>query len=141
MKAKLLILFGSAAMVIAPAIPMVLIALLAIILDTVFGVWRTIKKNGRASLESRKFRATIEKTFLYCGAILFVFGIEKYIAGDIVAHFISVDLLLTKAFAFYCVYTEVKSMNESYKDVTGRDVLAGFRKFVSGIKTEGDKWK
>jgi hypothetical protein len=67
--------------------------------------------------------------------------IEKYIAGDIIAHFISVELLITKAVAFFCVFTEVKSINENYKDVTGIDLLTKFKAFMTGLKKESDKWK
>jgi hypothetical protein len=32
--------------VLAPVKPLVFIAILAIILDTTFGIWRSVKKNG-----------------------------------------------------------------------------------------------
>jgi hypothetical protein len=32
-------------------------------------------------------------------------------------------------------------MNENYKDVTGKDILASFKKFITGLKKESDKWR
>jgi tRNA U55 pseudouridine synthase TruB len=63
------------------------------------------------------------------------------IAGDIIAHFIAVELIMTKFVAFFCVIVEVKSINESYESVTGKNILAAMRKFVTRSKAELDNWK
>ncbi len=75
-------------------------------------------------------------SLLYCGGIVFTFLIEKYIAGDIIAHFIAVELIMTKFVAFFCVVVEVKSINESYESVTGKNILAAMRRFVTRSKAE-----
>jgi hypothetical protein len=36
---------------------------------------------------------------------------------------------------------EVKSINESYESVTGKNILASMRKFVTRSKQELDGWK
>lgn len=117
--------------VLAPVKPMVLIAVLTIILDMCFGIWRSVKKNGWASIRSRRLSNTISKSLLYSGAIVFIFLLEKFVIADILAYFISVDLILTKAFTFFCVFTEVKSINENYYSVTKINV---WDKFISFIK-------
>ena len=110
-------------------------------------MWRSYKKREDQEekfwdvVKSQRLYATAVKSAIYAGAIVFFFLVEKFIAGDIIAHFISIELLLTKAVALFFVFIEVKSMNESYKDVTGKDILASFRKFITGLKTESDKWK
>jgi hypothetical protein len=141
MKTKLLLICSSFLAVLSPIKPLIYVAILAILLDTGFGIWRSVKKNGYASFRSRKLSHTISKTFLYSLAIVFVFFVEKYIAADLVAHFIALELILNKAVALFCVFTEVVSINESYESVTGRNILKSLKSFVLRAKEEADKIK
>jgi hypothetical protein len=141
MKNTTLIIFASLFTVLAPVQPMVLVAIIAIFIDTIFGVWRSVKKNGWTSFKSRRLSDTLGKAALYSGGIVFTFLIERFIAGDIIAHFIAVELIMTKFVAFFCVIVEVKSINESYESVTGKNILAAMRKFVTRSKEELDAWK
>jgi hypothetical protein len=147
MKTNILLALSGLLTIFAPVKPLMTIALVAIFLDVCFGVWRSYKKreNTDASfgdvIQSQGLYRTAVKAIIYSGAILFFFLVEKFIAGDIIAHFISIELLLTKAIALFLVFVEVKSMNENYKDVTGKDILASFKKFITGLKTESDKWR
>lgn len=127
--------------ILAPVKPLVFIAVLAIILDTCFGIWRSVKKSGWASIRSRRLSHTISKSLLYSGAIVFIFLLEKYVVADILGHFISVDLVLTKMFTFFCVVTEVKSINESYFSVTGVNVWDKFIAFVKRSKEQLEEIK
>lgn len=136
MKTKLTLLTFSIVSVLAPITPLVLIAVASIILDTCFGIWRSVKKTGWASIRSRRLSHTISKSLLYSGAITFIFLLEKYVVADILGHFIAIDLVLTKAFTFFCVVTEVKSINESYHSVTGVNVWDKFIKFVKRSKEQ-----
>jgi hypothetical protein len=139
LKTKLLLLATSFLAVLSPVKPMIYVALLAIILDTLFGIWRSVKKGGWKAIRSRRLSHVISKSLLYCGAILFIFLVEKYIAADLLAHFISVDLVMTKIVAFFCVAVEIKSINESYESVTGKNLLKSLREFVTRAKEEADK--
>jgi len=67
--------------------------------------------------------------------------IEMYIAEDILVEFFVIQLLMTKVFAFFCVMVEIKSINESYESVTGKNVLASLRKFITRTKTNLDEFK
>ena len=127
--------------VIAPVFPMIYIAILAILIDTGFGIWRSVKKGGWKSIRSRRLSHVISKSLLYSGAILFTFLIEKYIAADLIAQFVAVDLVMTKVIAFFCVVVEVKSINESYESVTGKNMLKALRVFITRAKEEADKFK
>jgi hypothetical protein len=127
--------------VLAPVKPLVFIAVLAIILDTCFGIWRSVKKNGWASIRSRRLSHTISKSLLYSGAIVFIFLLEKFVIADILGKFIAVDLVLTKMFTFFCVVTEIKSINESYFSVTGVNVWDKFISFVKRSKEQLEELK
>ena len=127
--------------VLAPVKPMVLMAIFTIILDMCFGIWRSVKKNGWVSIRSRRLSNTISKSLLYSGAIVFIFLLEKFVLADLLAYFISVDLLLTKAFTAFCVFTEVKSINENYFSVTGINVWEKFLSFVKRGKEQMEELK
>lgn len=122
--------------ILAPVKPLVFIAVLAIVLDTCFGIWRSVKKSGWNSIRSRRLSHTISKSLLYSGAIVFIFLLEKYVVADILGHFIAIDLVLTKMFTFFCVFTEIKSINESYFSVTGVNVWDKFIAFVRRSKEQ-----
>lgn len=141
MKTKLALMISSIIAVVSPVFPMVYIAVLAILIDTVFGIWRSVKIGGWNSVRSRRLSHVISKSLLYSGAIVFMFLLEKYIAADIIAHFISIDLIMTKITAFFCVVVEIKSINESYESVTGKNVLKSLREFITRAKEEADKLK
>jgi len=141
MKAKILLMITSMLAVIAPVFPMIYIAILAILIDTAFGIWRSVKKGGWKSIRSRRLSHVISKSLLYSGAILFTFLIEKYIAADLIAQFVAVDLVMTKVIAFFCVVVEVKSINDSYESVTGKNMLKALRGFITRAKEEADKLK
>ena len=141
MKTKLFLICSSFLAVIAPVKPLIYVTILAIVLDTAFGIWRSVKKNGYASFKSRKLSHTISKTFLYSLAIVFVFFVEKYIAADLVAQLIAIELILTKSVALFCVFVEVVSINESYQSVTGKNILKSLKSFVLRAKEEADKIK
>ena len=141
MKTKLFLICSSFLAVIAPVKPLIYVTILAILLDTGFGIWRSVKKNGYASFKSRKLSHSISKTFLYTLAIVFVFFVETYIAADLVAHFIAIELILTKAVALFCVFVEVVSINESYYSVTGKNILKSLKSFVLRAKEGADKIK
>jgi Bacteriophage holin family len=139
MKTKLSIILLSILSILAPVKGMVAITVLFIWIDLFVGIWRSTKL--KLPLRSRGFARTISKTLLYAGAIVCTFFLEKYILEDIIGMFISVDLILTKAFTFYCVFTELKSINESYFDVTKKDVLKSFKEFLTAKKQEWDEFK
>ena len=141
MKTKLALMITSMLAVIAPVFPMIYIAILAILIDTGFGIWRSVVKGGWKSIRSRRLSHVISKSLLYSGAILFTFLIEKYIAADLVSNFIAIDLVMTKIIAFFCVVVEVKSINESYESVTGKNMLKALREFITRAKEEADKFK
>jgi len=136
MKTKIILFVFALFSVLAPVKPMVLIAVLTIILDMCFGIWRSVRKNGWVSIRSRRLSNTISKSLLYSGAIVFIFLLEKFVIADILSYFISVDLVLTKAFTFFCVFTEVKSINENYFSVTGINVWDRFIKFIKRGKEQ-----
>jgi hypothetical protein len=46
---------------------------------------------------------------------------------------------MTKMVSFFCVAVEVKSINESYEDVTGTNILKSLRTFITRSKEDINK--
>jgi hypothetical protein len=141
MKSNLTLLGVSFLSILAPVTPMVLIAICFIWLDLVVGIWRSVKLKGWKSIRSRGIARTVSKSLIYSGGIVSVFMLEKYVIADLIGLFVSVDLVLTKAFTFFCIFIELKSINESYFDVTKKDVLKSFKEFITAKKQEWDEFK
>jgi len=139
MKTKLTLLGVSFLSILAPVKGMVAITIFFIWLDLVVGIWRS--KKLKYPLRSTGFKRTVSKTLLYAGAIVSVFFLEKFVLADLIGLFISVDLVLTKAFTFFCIFVELKSINESYFDVTKKDVLKSFKEFITAKHKEWDEFK
>jgi hypothetical protein len=141
MKNKIWFLAISLFSILAPVKPMVAIAIMFIWLDMFFGIWRAVKLGGWKSIRSRRLSSTISKSLLYSGGIVAIFLLEKFVLADILGMFIKVDLILTKAFTFFCVMVEIKSINESYFDITGSNIMKSFKKFLTRSKTELNEFK
>jgi len=130
MKAYLTTLLGGLAALLTPIKPLILMAFFAIVLDTYFGIWKTVRKDGWKAVRSRRLSDTITKSLLYVGAIIVIFLAEQFILSDIFKNYTNVQFMLTKLFTLFCLITEVKSMSESYKDVTGKNLWRAFFIFV-----------
>lgn len=139
MKTNLTLLGISFLSILAPVKGMVAITIFFIWLDLCVGIWRS--KKLKYPLRSTGFKRTVSKTLLYAGAIVSVFFLEKFVLADLIGLFVSVDLVLTKAFTFFCVFVELKSINESYFDVTKKDVLKSFKEFITAKHKEWDEFK
>jgi len=127
--------------VLAPVKPMVAIAIMFIWCDMFFGIWRSVKLKGWKSIRSRRLSSTISKSLLYSGSIVAIFLMEKFVLADILGMFVKVDLILTKAFTFFCVMVEIKSINESYYDITGKNILQSFKQFLTRSKQQFNEFK
>lgn len=141
MNTKLSLLLLSFLAILSPVTPLVIIAISFIWMDTLFGIWRSVKLKGWKSFRSRKLSAIISKSLLYSGGIVAVFFLEKYVIADILGLFVSVDLILTKAFTFFCTFIEIKSINESYEDITGKNILKALKEFLTRTKDQFNELK
>lgn len=106
----------------------------AIVIDTVMGVYKAKKLNGWKSVSSRKLSALISKLFLYEGAIILFYAMDKFIMGEFIALFIGVPLFLTKILAATLCFIEIKSIDETIKLITGKSVWERFRELLARAK-------
>jgi hypothetical protein len=141
MKTYLSTILFSFLAVIAPIKPLILLAFGAIILDTYFGLWKTVSLKGWKAIRSRRLSDTITKSFLYVGGILLIFFAEMYILQDITSKYTTIDNFLTKAFTIFCLVVEAKSINESYYEVKGVNLWKSMIVFIQRARETSNKIK
>ena len=93
-----------------PAKVFLLIIGMVVAMDTIVGIYTTIKLRGRKSYQSTKLFNLAVKTFFYGGSICFLYCIDYFIVG--VDGVFGISLISTKAATLFFVYIECKSMDE-----------------------------
>ena len=125
--------------ILTPIQPLIIMAFAAIILDTYFGLWKTVKLFGFKAIRSRRLSDTITKSLLYVGGIVLIFFVEKYILVGFSKHYTSIDNIFTKGFTLFCLMTEGKSINESYYAVTKVNIWNKLINFIKRARETSDK--
>lgn len=110
MKEYILIAFISLCAILTPIKPFIILITLFVAADTITAIAGNIKTKGIQSFKSTKFFNIVVKTFFYCGSIVAIYFIDKFIfEGSI----IGIKLLLTKIVTLLWCYNEIKSLDES----------------------------
>lgn len=103
-----------------------------IALDTVTGIWKA--KKNKVPITSRGLSAIISKMMLYEVTVILFYMIDHFILNNIIMHFFTVELLLTKVLALILVSIEVMSINENYKAVKGLDLWQAMKNLFARAK-------
>lgn len=100
----------SALALIAPAKMFIVVTGIFVFFDTAFAIAGTVKVNGIKSFCSHKFVNIIIKTIIYFIAIIMAYLISIVIFDGVL---FGVKLLLPKIVTMLCIYTEIKSIDET----------------------------
>lgn len=84
---------------------------LMVLLDTIVGIYTTIKLNGRKSYQSTKLFNFVVKSFFYGSTICIMYVIDYYLIG--VGGFFGISLISSKITSIIFIYIELKSIDES----------------------------
>lgn len=117
---------------LAPIKALIIIVGLCIAADTITGIMKARKK--KEAITSRKLSVVISKMFLYEGAIILFFCIEKFILADFVGYFCDIPLVITKFVAAVLCMIEIMSINENYKAISGISVWSKFKTLLARAK-------
>ncbi len=104
----------------------------AIILDTLTGIWKSIKTGQQ--ITSRKLSSVISKMLLYQSTVLLFYMLDVFILNEIVIAFFNVPLLTTKILGLTLVSVEIVSINENYKKVMNVDLWSSLKNMLSRAK-------
>ena len=94
---------------IAPIYGVILLTVLMTGLDTILGVYTTIKLNGFKSVKSHKFFNFFVKIFFGFGALVAAFIADKFIFNG---QLFGINNILSKGVAIFYTYMELKSIDE-----------------------------
>ena len=88
----------------------------AIILDTVTGVFKSIKLEGLKSIRSKKLSHIISKMLLYEICILLLFVIDKFILNEFIFRWLNIDFMFTKICGILLIFIELVSIKENIEE-------------------------
>lgn len=121
LKAYLSALLLSIIGIFSPVVPLMLTVGFLIAVDFIFAVYKAWRK--KEQITSRKMYNSVPKIFIYNLMIISVFLLEKYI--------ICSGIPLEKVAATAIGLVETKSIMESFKSLTGIDLLDKFKDLFS----------
>lgn len=105
---------------------------LAILADTIVGIWKASKL--KQTITSRKMGQVISKMLIYEATIILFYLIDKFILGDLISAFVAVEFLITKGIALTLASIEIFSIDENIKAVKGTGIADAFKRLIKKSK-------
>jgi len=103
----------------------------AVVLDTIFAIYVSIKLNGLDSFKSTKLFNIVVKTFFYMSTILLAFLMDKYILEGV---FFGVPFLTSKTITFVWLYIEIKSLDETSIKYGNKSIWLTLKELIKKTK-------
>ena len=117
--------------VILPIKPLVLIVVSIVFLDTIVGIYSSIKIEGKKSFRSGKLWNIVPKVFFYSVTILLSFLVDKYILGG---ETFSIPFLLSKSACVLWTFIETKSIDENLQKLGNKPIMVTIKNLITGVK-------
>lgn len=125
---------------IAPIKAIMILVGLFIFLDTLFGIWCSVKLG--VPILSRKLSRIAIKMFIYQMGVLLFYGIDLFIFQDFAKIFsIEIEFFLTKIIGMSFIGLEIFSIDESIKKVKGYGLIFYFKKLMTSAKFLKKEWE
>jgi peptidoglycan biosynthesis protein MviN/MurJ (putative lipid II flippase) len=116
---------------ISPIKGLIYLISFAVVFDTIFAIYVSIKQKGINSFRSTKLFNIVVKTFFYMGSIVFAYLLDCYIfEGKI----FDIPNLISKVITFVWVYIEVKSIDETSIKLGNKSLWFLFKELISKAK-------
>lgn len=120
---------------ILPIKALLILVAIAILIDTVTGIWAA--KKLKKEVSSHKFSAMFGKMFIYQSIVITLYALDIYLLGDIAGLFIGIPLIVTKCGAIILIGTEMFSVDENMRKVNGK----GFWHYIKRVLDVAKKLK
>jgi len=127
-------LIASILLLFAPIHGLLIAVASAIILDTITGIFKSIKLNGWKSVRSRKLSNIVSKMLLYEVCVLFLFLMDKYLLNEFIKHAFGFDFMFTKICAILLMFIELVSIKENIEEAFKIDLWAMLKKILNRAK-------
>lgn len=121
---------------IAPIEGLILMLISFILLDTIVGIYASIKLYGSKSFSSNKLFNIVVKSFFYVMSVVLTLMLDKFVFDGKV---FGVPFLLSKGMAIFWTYIEIKSLDEHSIKLGNKSfwvLIKEFIKKVMSIKTD-----
>lgn len=127
-------LTASLILLFAPIYGLLVAVAMAIILDTITGLFKSIKLYGFKSIKSRKLSTIISKMFLYQTTILLLFIMDKYLLNEFASLWFGIEFMFTKTCAILLIFIELVSVKENIEEAYSVDIWKMLKKLVNRAK-------
>ncbi len=128
MKTYALYIFTSLLVFFAPVVGILIAVGLAIALDTIFGIAKSIKLKEK--ITSRKLSNIVSKFVLYQASVLLIFTIDTFLLGEFFKIWFSIPYFFTKVVTIILIFIEAVSIKENFEQAFNIDVLKMLKKFL-----------
>lgn len=103
-----------------------------VVLDTVTGIYVSIRLNGFGSFKSTKFFNLVVKSFFYLTSIIMAYFLDKYMLEG---SFMGIKLLLAKAMTAVWIFNEVNSCDENSIKLGNKSIWVLSKDLIEKLKT------
>ena len=134
MKTYLIYILTGACLFFAPISGLMIAVGAAILLDTIFGIYRSVKIRGWCFVTSRRLSEIISKMLLYELCIICLYVIDFFILSEFTQKWFSISFFATKMCAILLIFIEGVSIKENFESATGIDIWALIKKALSRAK-------
>jgi hypothetical protein len=118
---------------LSPIYGIIFLLSLAVMTDTIFAIYATIKLNGIKSFQSNKLFNLAIKTFFYMGSLLLAFTIDTFIVSS--NTMFGIELLFSKVIAILWIYIEIKSIDETSIKLGNKPLLTIIKEMINVFKS------
>jgi hypothetical protein len=126
--------FASIVLFFVPIYGLLIAVGVAILLDTITGVFKSIKLNGWRSIKSRKLSNVISKMVLYEICILLLFIIDYHILNKFVIKTFNIKFMFTEICAIMLIFIELVSIKENIEASFNIDIWKLLKKTFNRAK-------
>ncbi len=105
----------------------------AVLLDTFFAIYTTIKLHGIKSYRSTKLFNIVVKFFFYFGSIILAYTIDYHIIQSNIIF--GINLLIAKIVTVFWLYIEIKSIDETSQKLGNKSFYVVIKNLMAKTKS------
>lgn len=116
----------------------------AIVLDTITGIFKSVKLRGWKSIRSKSLSHIVSKMALYEVCIIFLFLIDKYLLNEFIIRSFGISFMFTKICSILLIFIELVSIKENIEETFNVNIWKLLRQaFIRAkeIKSDIDELK
>ena len=115
-------IFASLVLLFVPIYGLLVSIGAAIMLDTITGIFKSVKLEGWKSIRSRKLSNVISKMALYEICVLLLFVVDKFVLNEFVKEAFGFEYMFTKICSILLIFVELVSIKENIEATFNIDI-------------------